>query len=416
MSNTVIARSEATKQSTWRECKLGEVAEVIGGGTPKTAINEYWNGNIPWLTPRDLTGYDKVYISHGERLITDEGLKNSSAKLMPKGTVLLTSRAPIGYVAIAENEICTNQGFKSLVPNFEILNSEFLYYWLKSNTDYLQQLGTGTTFAEISGSVVKDIDISLPPLEEQKAIAEVLSSLDDKIDLLHRQNQTLESLAQTLFRQWFIEEAKAEWEEKPLGEIAIVQNGYAFSSKDYVEFESEHLEVFKMGHIEPGGGLRFSPKADFVPREKKLEKWTLNEDDIVIAMTDMKDSMGILGHPAMIDKSDKYVLNQRVARIYLENQDNLLNNYLLYLQLSSQEAIDSLQSLANGGVQVNLSTEAIKSVSIIIPSKKFQIEKVNIFNEHLQKMKNNRQQIQTLENLRDTLLPKLLSGEVRVSI
>ena len=116
--------------SSWRECKLGDIAEVIGGGTPKTSIAEYWNGNIPWLTPRDLTGYTKVYISHGERLITNDGLKSSSAKIMPKGTVLLTSRAPIGYVAIAENEVCTNQGFKSLVPNIEFLNSEFLYYWL----------------------------------------------------------------------------------------------------------------------------------------------------------------------------------------------------------------------------------------------------------------------------------------------
>lgn len=133
-------------------------------------------------------------------------------------------------------------------------------------------------------------------------------------------------------------------------------------------------------------------------------------------MTDMKDNMGILGHPAMIDKSNKYVLNQRVARIYLVNQDNLLSNYLLYLQLSSKEAIESLQSLANGGVQVNLSTEAIKSVSIIVPPKKFQSEKVSIFDEYLQKMKNNRRQIQTLENMRDTLLPRLLSGEVRVKI
>ena len=196
----------------WIEYKISDIADVIGGGTPKTSIDEYWNGDIPWLAPKDLTGYNKVYISHGDRFITELGLKKSSTKLMPKGSVLLTSRAPIGYVAIAKNEICTNQGFKSLVPKEDISYSEFLYYWIKANVDYLQQLGTGTTFAEISGSVVKNIDITLPPLKEQKAIAEVLSSLDDKIDLLHRQNKTLEELAQTLFRQWFIEEAKDEWE------------------------------------------------------------------------------------------------------------------------------------------------------------------------------------------------------------
>ena len=164
--------------SSWKECKLGDVTEIIGGGTPSTSNNEFWNGNIPWLTPRDLTGYSKVYISHGERFITESGLKNSSAKLMPKGSVLLTSRAPIGYVVIAKNEICTNQGFKSLVPNFEILNSEFLYYWLKSNTDYLQQLGTGTTFAEISGSVVKNIDIS----QESKTIVKNIVNMAKELN------------------------------------------------------------------------------------------------------------------------------------------------------------------------------------------------------------------------------------------
>ena len=97
----------------WKEYKLGEIAEIVGGGTPDTSNKEYWGGNIPWLTPKDLTGYNKIFISSGERFITEEGLDNSSTKLLPQGTVLLSSRAPIGYVAIASNPICTNQGFKS---------------------------------------------------------------------------------------------------------------------------------------------------------------------------------------------------------------------------------------------------------------------------------------------------------------
>jgi len=200
----------------WREFKIKDIADVVGGGTPSTAINEYWNGDIPWLTPKDLTGYIRNFISHGERFITKKGLENSSARLLPKGTVLLTSRAPIGYVAIAENEICTNQGFKSLVPNPDKAHNLFLLYWIKSNVEYLQSIGTGTTFQEISGSVLKDVDIILPPLPEQKAIAEVLSSLDDKIDLLTRQNKTLEDLAQAYFRKWFIEDASKEWEVVPI--------------------------------------------------------------------------------------------------------------------------------------------------------------------------------------------------------
>ena len=211
--------------SDWKEYKLGDISEIIGGGTPKTDISEYWNGNIPWITPRDLTGYKKTYIACGERCITEDGLANSSARLLPKGAVLLTSRAPIGYVAIAENEICTNQGFKSIIPKAGKLDNVFIYYWLRGNTAYLQGLGSGTTFAEISGGVVKEIELSVPSLPEQKAIASVLSSLDDKIDLLHRQNKTLEALAETLFRQWFVEEAQEDWEEVRLGDFFPVITG-----------------------------------------------------------------------------------------------------------------------------------------------------------------------------------------------
>jgi type I restriction enzyme, S subunit len=222
-------------------------------------------------------------------------------------------------------------------------------------------------------------------------------------------------MAEILFRQWFIEEADDGWEEKPLGEIATIQNGYSFSSRDYVEQQIDHLEVFKMGHIKPGGGLRYSPKSDFVPREQKLIKWILSEDDIVMAMTDMKDSMGILGHPAMIDESDTYVLNQRVARIYLDSNEILINNYFLYLQLKTDTAITIIQSKAHGGVQVNLSTEAIRSTPIIIPPKSEQEKGFSVLGGYLFKLKNNRKQICTLEKLRDTVLPKLMTGKLRIS-
>ncbi len=139
----------------WKKVKLGEVAEIIGGGTPKTKISEYWNGDIPWLTPRDLSNFKGVYISHGERFITKLGLENSSAKLLPPGTVLLTSRAPVGYLAIAKNEIATNQGFRSLIVR-EGYNNLFVFYLLKNNIEYLKSQATGTTFGEISGSTLKN--------------------------------------------------------------------------------------------------------------------------------------------------------------------------------------------------------------------------------------------------------------------
>ncbi|MCB5267861.1 MAG: restriction endonuclease subunit S [Candidatus Cloacimonetes bacterium] len=396
---------------SWREFKLGDVSEVIGGGTPKTAINEYWNGNIPWLTPRDLTGYDKVYISHGERHITDEGLKNSSAKLMPKGTVLLTSRAPIGYVAIAENEICTNQGFKSLVPNFEILNSEFLYYWLKSNTDYLQQLGTGTTFAEISGSVVKDIDISLPPLEEQKAIAEVLSSLDDKIDLLHRQNQTLESLAQTLFRQWFIEEVKEEWEEIKLGDFVDCITGYSYKSDDLNDSKNA---LVTLKNFARDGSFRLDGFKEFTGTKYK-DSQIVKHGDLVVSHTDITQEADIIGNPVLVvdmGKYDNLIITMDLMKV--ESKVDWLSKEFLYYLFRTEDFKFHCLGNSNGTTVLHMSRKTIPEYKTKIPSIERIEEFTNDVKEILQKQYVNILQIQTLENLRDTLLPKLLSGEVRV--
>lgn len=306
----------------------------------------------------------------------------------------------------------------------EGFSQDFLFYFL-ANWDFINLADGGeggTRMPRADWNFLKHTIWNLPPLPEQKSIASVLSSLDDKIDLLHRQNTTLEKIAETLFRQWFVErcpepvegEEKEEWEIKKLGAIAEIQNGFAFSSKDYVEYADTHLEVFKMGHIQKGGGLRTDPKRDYVPRSERLKRWILNKGDIVMAMTDMKDNVVILGVPAMIDKDDNYVLNQRVARIYLKDKSNLISNYLLFIQLKDVDFIQELQSKANSGVQVNLSTESIKDSDIIIPPLAIQKEKSPIIDDLYTKVELNQTQIRTLTALRDTLLPKLMSGEVRV--
>jgi len=385
----------------WREYKISEIADVIGGGTPKTSIEEYWNGDIPWLAPRDLTGYNKVYISHGDRFITENGLKNSSTKLMPKGSVLLTSRAPIGYIAIAQNKICTNQGFKSLVPKKDICSSEFLYYWIKNNVDYLQQLGTGTTFAEISGSVVKNIDISLPPLKEQKAIAGVLSSLDDKIDLLHRQNKTLESLAQTLFRQWFVEEAKDEWEEKPLSDFGDVVCGKTPSKKKQ-EYYNGNIPFIKIPDMH--GNVFIFNTADTLTEigSNSQKNKLLPPKSICVSCI---ATVGLVSMNIIESQT-----NQQINSIIPKKE---LFRYFLYLFMKSY--YDILHAMASGGTAtLNLNTGDFKKMNIVKPDDKTLGEFHNLVEPQFNKIFANQQQIKTLENLRDTLLPKLMSGEVRV--
>ncbi|MBP3454238.1 MAG: restriction endonuclease subunit S [Clostridia bacterium] len=154
---------------SWMFVRLKHIGEVVGGGTPKTNISEYWDGNIPWLTPADFSGYEEMYVSSGARTITEIGLKSSSAQMLPANSVLYSSRAPIGYIAIAANPVSTNQGFKSVVP-YDFSMSPYLYYCLKARTDDIIQRATGTTFKEISGSEMAETIIPLPPFTEQKRL------------------------------------------------------------------------------------------------------------------------------------------------------------------------------------------------------------------------------------------------------
>ncbi|MCD6457130.1 MAG: restriction endonuclease subunit S, partial [Methanophagales archaeon] len=198
----------------WEILRIGDVADVIGGGTPSTKDKDNFGGDISWITPKDLSNYKYRYIKKGTRNITEKGLKNSSAKLLPKGTVLLTTRAPIGYVVIAENEVTTNQGFRSLIPNKKT-TSEFLYYQLKLNTERLKSNASGTTFGELAGSRLKAIKFTFPSLQEQTSIAKILSDLDLKIELLQKQNKTLEAIGQAIFKHWFVDFEFPDEEGKP---------------------------------------------------------------------------------------------------------------------------------------------------------------------------------------------------------
>ena len=169
----------------WTFARLKHIGGIVGGGTPKTNIGKYWDGNIPWLTPADLSGYDSMYISTGSRTITDFGLKSSSAQMLPANSILYSSRAPIGYTAIATIPVCTNQGFKSVVP-YDFSMSPYLYYCLRARTDNIIQRATGTTFKEISGSEMAETIIPIPPLNEQSKIIEKVTQLQEVISLIEK--------------------------------------------------------------------------------------------------------------------------------------------------------------------------------------------------------------------------------------
>ena len=180
--NAVLHELLTAGGDDWVETSLGEIAQVIGGGTPSTTIGEYWDGDIVWLTPTEITSQDGKVVSDSIRKITDLGFKNSGAQMLPKDSVILTSRASVGFVALAGKELCTNQGFQSLIPKPSVL-SKFLMFWVQQNRPEFESRSAGSTFKEISKSNVKSIKLELPPLPEQKRIVEIVNTIDEVISL-----------------------------------------------------------------------------------------------------------------------------------------------------------------------------------------------------------------------------------------
>ena len=218
----------------WRTCTIGDLGTVVGGATPSTKrVENYDGGTIAWITPKDLSGFSGRFIFCGERCITEQGLKSCSTQLVPAHTVLFSSRAPIGYIAIAGQDVCTNQGFKSVVPN-ESTDYMFLYYLLKYSKDKIENLGSGTTFKEISGSTMRGIEVFVPEaVEEQRRIASILSVLDDKIEKNIAVNENLEQQLHLLFIQIF---GKTNL-DVPLGDVIQTTSGGTPFRKHYEYYD-----------------------------------------------------------------------------------------------------------------------------------------------------------------------------------
>ena len=218
----------------WEIKKLGEVCDIIGGSTPKTGEPSYWDGVHYWITPAELDG--SKYISSTSRTITDEGVKSAHLQLLPSGTVLLSSRAPIGKVAITTTPMYCNQGFKNLVCS-NMLYNEFAYWFLYYNTEYLNSLGTGATFKEISKRVVEQIPIPIPPREEQERIVEELDCLSGVIEKKREQLCELDALAQSIFYQIFGDPITNEkdWEVKKFEDCYKLASGNGLSAKHIID-------------------------------------------------------------------------------------------------------------------------------------------------------------------------------------
>lgn len=365
--------------SSWRECKLGEILN-FGNGKSRPKIE----GDYPIYGGNGILGYANEFN------YTDETI------------ILGRVGAYCGSVYYENKPIWVSDNALSAKPK-EGNHSKFLYYFLK-NMDLNSHAG-GSSHPLITQSLLNSLDVEIcTDYEEQKAIAEVLSSLDDKIDLLHRQNHTLESLAQTLFRQWFIEEAKEEWEVGTLDDILSVKGGSTPSTANSDFWDGEISWTTPRDLSSNVGVYLFKTERKITEDGlKKISSGLLPIGTVLLS------SRAPVGYLAITDIP--LAINQGYIAI-LDDKD--FSKYFIYLWL--KENMEYIISNANGSTFLEISKSVFKSLEIVIPPKelrlKFDDEIVPIF----QKIKINSKQIQTLENLRDTLLPKLLSGEVRVKI
>lgn len=395
----------------WKEVTLGEIGTIVGGATPSTKNTSFYDGNIPWLTPKDLSVNSNKYIFRGERNITEAGFKSCSCKMLPKGCVLFSSRAPIGYVAIAANDMCTNQGFKSVIPNEET-DSEFLYYLLKYNKDNIASQGSGTTFAEVSGKTMKDIEVVVPKeKEDQRRIASILSSLDRKIELNNKINADLEEMAQAIFKNWFVDFEPFKDGKFVDSELGMIPEGWKVGTlgditKNKSAKVKERNDVKVLSPVTTG---------ELVLSEEYFTKQVFSSS---IAKYKIVNKGNFAYNPARVNIGslgrNEFDFDGCVSPVYVVF--SVLDGYENYFDLFRKTDFfkDSVASLAIGGVRQSLSYDDLSSIEVIIPSENAVEEFNNLYNQMKKTIKANKLENSRLSLLRDTLLPRLMSGELEV--
>lgn len=377
----------------WKEYKLGDLVQYItSGGTPKSSEALYYDGDIPWLNTKEIN-FNRIYKT--ERFITEAGLQNSSAKWIPKNSVIVAMYgATAGRVAYSLIDLTTNQACCNIIVNDKLADSLYVYYYLESSYTELVNLACGAAQQNLSVNVIYNFPILLPPLSEQKRIASILRSLDDKIDLLQRENKTLEAMAETLFRKWFIEEVR---HEVSLGDVVETTSGGTPSRKCEEYYQNGIIDWVKSKELNRSFLLKTEEKITVEAVENSSAKF-LPANSVLIAMYG-----ATVGEYAIIAK--EMTCNQAVCA--LKPNDNYPYTYL-YLWAKFMQ--DEFLNLACGAAQQNISQVLIKQQQIcsdVDVVKQFHY----IVEPFFEKIKQNEMQLSSLEEMKNLILPKLMNNE-----
>ena len=341
-----------------KKVRLGEVCEIISGSTPKTGVAEYWDGEFKWITPAELN--EETYIINDSvRHITELGIQKTGLKSFPEGTVILSSRAPIGKTAIAGCEMYCNQGFKNLICSKEIYN-KYLYFFLTSKTEYLNSLGRGATFKEISKKIVESIEINLPPLDEQKNVAEQFEQLNELFKIKNAELRELDNLVKSRFIEMFGETGK----QVPLTDYVWFQEGPGVRS---VDFRDEGTILLTGSNINDNT-ISFGYKSDRYISEElsegKYAHFMCDKDDILVVSSAIDPAK--FDRKVVIVKEDKkYCLNTGIIR-FKPNQQFLTNEYFSEF-LKTGYFKQQVSSEMRGIAQMHFGPSHLKQMTILLP-------------------------------------------------
>lgn len=400
--------NEERKIMEIKKYKIKEIASIYNGSTPSSSHPEFYDGKIIWFTPKDLSDQKSKYISKGERTITQKGYDSCSTTMIPAGNILMSSRAPIGLLAINKVDCCTNQGFKNFVVNQDLVDVEYLYYYLKQNVEYIKALGGGTTFSEISKTTLEEIELNLPSLPTQQRIAKVLTDIDNKIALNKKINKELEAMAKELYDYWFVQfdfpgadgkpykssggkmvynevlkrEIPEGWEVKKLGEYAEVKKGNLITEKDS---KSGNIKVV-------AAGVDFSYLTD-----------TPNRNKNVLTVSGSGANAGYINfwrEPIFASDCTTIQFEKDINTILCHYGINFYQEYLM--------------TNASGSAQPHVYPKQVTELPYILLPESL----VNIVEKEFVSINSQisifEQEIQHLTALRDELLPLLMNGQVSV--
>ena len=396
----------------WKKYKLRDIGTIVGGATPSTKNVSNYDGDISWITPKDLANHSGRYISRGERMISKKGFDSCSCRMLPRNSILFSSRAPIGYVAIANNELCTNQGFKSIIPNDNIIDSLFLYYLLVYYRPVIENMGSGTTFQEVSGSVMKNIEVNIPGIDDQKKIVSILSSLDSKIELNRRINDNLEQQARALFKAWFVDFEPFKDGKFVDSELGSIPEGWRVVSLG--EITKQVAE--KVGNREGMTVLSPVNSGELVLSEEYFTKQVFSKD---LSKYLIVNPLSFVYNPARINIGsiglNTYDFVGCVSPVYVVFECEPDYHYFFDFYKRTAEFKEEVALRAIGGVRQSLGYNDFSLIKTVYPTHDVVIKFNNIYLKMKDIIIRNNSQNDKLASLRDTLLPKLMSGELEIN-